>query len=128
MIPEIVSEPVVRPRKVKVVHPEFQRVSYPFDCDLKEFDHIVIFERSEWIKPTPEQVAKYREDEEIVDDHGGVMRLAHWQVGGKNKPFTSAEVDAMIEAVKDQNPDHCVVKSWNGVGGYTLSVAIKGKF
>jgi hypothetical protein len=111
-------------------HPLFRYVSYgPWhECpmDVKHAT-VFVFERSSYIKPTPEQIKNYRRDSRIVEAHGGRMRDLEWEIAGKARVLSAKEERQIILAVIRDNPDAEVISHWNGKGFYSMSVGVDFK-
>lgn len=106
---------------ITINHPDFRYVGersttgYPY----------VVFERSLYIKPTERQIKEYRRNKQIVESHGGYMRLSEYEIGGPTPRFTAADCLAMRAAVERDLPDWKVVTTWNGEGTLSYSIAIE---
>jgi len=107
----------------KVEHPDF---GYILVVGF-EGRPVVIFKRNDREDPTPEQVEKYEAKRKIVEANDGVMRHPLFMEGKEIPAYKSADVAAMITAVKRDLPDYEVVSSWNGVNCHTFSVSIRKK-
>jgi hypothetical protein len=109
--------------KLKVQHPEFAYCGE----GMVNTPIVFVFNRRLFKEPTQQQLAEYDKSAAIVERHGGYMRILRHEAGGKNAPFTKAEVDAAILAVKRAHPRLEVYTHWNGVGCYSLSVGAREK-
>ncbi len=89
---------------------------------------VFVFERSRLIKPTKEQIEKYRADESIVKSHGGLMLRREYEIGGEAPVLSRDEVEGILAAVTRDNPEATIVAHWNGEGCYTMSVAVDFKY
>lgn len=109
-------------KTIKVNHPDFRFV-YKHG-GVNHTGPIVIFERKEWIKPTPEAALDFEVRQTLVESLGGVMRQSYWQIAGKNPVFTQGDINSMLAAVRRDLPEYKIVDKWNGLGCLTMSVAI----
>lgn len=88
---------------------------------------VVIFKRSHWVEPSTEQIADYRRRREIVEKHGGEMRVQDFQCAGPMPLFTEQDCTEMLKAVTTacRRRGYTVAETWNGAGCLTFSVSLK---
>lgn len=110
-------------KTLKINHPDFAFIykkgwdGYP----------VVVFERKQWVKPTPEATLDYEVRKTLVESLGGVMRQSYWEIAGPNAHFTKEDIKSMVASVNRDLQNYVIVNTWNGVGSLGFSVAIRRK-
>lgn len=107
---------------IQVDHPDFRWVGeravngHPY----------VVFERSLYNRPAPEQVADYRERQATVERLGGRMCVEEYEIAGQTLAYTTEDCEAMVAATTAVLPVGWeVFDSWNGIGSRSYSVGIR---
>jgi uncharacterized Fe-S cluster-containing radical SAM superfamily protein len=85
---------------------------------------VFVFERSRWIKPSAEQIAKYQKSRQIVERLGGTMGKREFEIAGEAPVLSAEEIAEILAAVRRDHPEATVISHWNGEGCYTLSVGV----
>lgn len=111
-------------KKLKVNHPNF---SYTYRRGWNHGGPVIIFERDEYIKPTPEQALDFEVRKSLVESLGGRMNKSHFEIAGKNPVFSEQDIKNIFKAVRRDLKEYKIVHSWNGIGCYTLSIAVLKK-
>lgn len=83
---------------------------------------VIAFERSDYKKPTNEQILEFRIKEKIVESLGGRMDGYEFQCGGMNPRFYTGDIINMKKFAKNKYPNLKIIDTWNGEGCYTFSI------
>lgn len=106
---------------LRVEHPDFYYISA---CGHDDYS-VVVFERKLYFQPSPTQIAEYRRNKAVVEQHGGRMILSEHQIAGETPLFTAKDCAAMRAAVETSLSGWQVRGSWNGEKRRAYSVSIE---